>query len=135
MALVKIKGKGCHLFKRDLKQAYRQIPVDVNDVPLLGYQFEGKFYFDLYLSMGLRSAVFICQRVTNAIRYMCQLMQIAILNYLDDLALADGPDLALKSYEELGNVLLSSGLEEYKEKACLPSTCMTFIGVLLNSED
>ena len=135
VALIKIKGKGCHLFKRDLKRAYRQIPVDVSDVPLLGYQFEGKFYFDLYLSMGLRSAAFICQRVTNAIRYMCQLMQIAILNYLDDLAGADAPELALKSYEELGNVLLSCGLEESKEKACPPSTCMTFIGVLFNSED
>ena len=105
--MIKIKGKGCHIFKRDLKRAYRQIPVDVSDVPLFGYQFEGKFYFDLYLSMGLRSATFICQRGMNAIRYMCQLMQIAFLNYLDDHAGADAPELALKSYEELGNVLLS----------------------------
>ena len=66
---------------------------------------------------------------------MCQLMQTAILNYLDDLAGADAPDLVLKAYEELGNVLLSCGLEESKEKACPPSTCMTFIGVLFNSED
>ena len=62
-------------------------------------------------------------------------MQIAILNYLDDLAGADAPELALKLYEELDNVLLSCGLEESWEKACLPSTCMTFIRVLFNSED
>ena len=76
--LIKPKGKGCILFKQGLKWAYHQIPVDVGDVPLLGYQFEEKFDFDLYLSMGLRYAAFICQRVTNAIRYMCLLVQIAI---------------------------------------------------------
>ena len=85
--------------------------------------------------MGLRSAAFICQRVTHVFRYMCQLMQIAILNYLDDRAGADAPELALKPYEDLGNVLLSCGLEESKEKACPPSTCMPSIGVLFNSED
>ena len=61
VTLIKSKGKGCHLFKRDLKRAYRQIPVDVVDVPLLGYCFEDNFYFILFLSMGLRFAAFICQ--------------------------------------------------------------------------
>ena len=135
VTLIKIKGRGCHLYKRDLKRAYRQIPVDVADVPLLGYYFEGAFYFDLYLSMGLRSAAFICQRVTDAIRYMCQMMQIAVLNYLDDFAGADTPELALKAYEELGNVLISCGIEESKEKACPPSTKMVFIGVMFDTED
>ena len=133
--LIKLKGKGCHLFKRDLKRAYRQIPVDVRDVPFLGYTFENQFYFDLYLSMGLRSAAHICQRVTNAVRYMCQMMQIAILNYLDDLAGADKPELALKAYTELGNLLKSCGLEESKDKATPPSTEMVFIGVLFNTVD
>lgn len=133
--LIKITGRGCHLFKRDLKRAYRQIPVDPGDVPLLGYGFENQFYFDKYLSMGLRSAAHICQRVTDAIRYMCQMLHIAILNYLDDFAGADKPELAPKSFVELGKLLVSCGIEESKEKACPPSTRMVFIGVLFDSEE
>ena len=51
--IIKIKGKCCHLFRRDLKRAYRQIPVNPGDVSLLGYYFENSYHFDLYLSMGL----------------------------------------------------------------------------------
>ena len=107
--LIKMKGRNCLLFKRDLKRAYRQIPVDVTDVPLLGYAFENQYYFDLFLSSGLRSAAQICQRVTNAIQYMCHILHIAILNYLDDLAGADEPESAWRSYSELGNILSSCG--------------------------
>ena len=133
--LIKLKGRHCHLYKRDLKRAYRQIPVDLSDVPLLGYCFEGRYYFDKYLSMGLRSAAYICQRVTNAIRFMCQMLHIAIVNYLDDFAGAEQPDLALKSFQELGNLLVSCGIEESAEKACPPSTKMIFIGVLFDTDE
>ena len=90
---------------------------------------------DKYLSMGLHSAAYICQRVMNAIRFMCQMLHIAILNYLDDFAGAEKPELALKSFQELGNLLVSRGIEESREKACPPSTKMAFIGVLFNTDD
>ena len=99
------------------------------------YHFENSYYFDFYLSMGLRSAAQICQRVTNAVRYMCLMLQIAVLNYLDDFAGAGKPELASKAYEELGNLLKSCGIEESKDKACPPSTKMVFIRVLFNTED
>ena len=35
--IMKRNGRQCLLFKRDLKRAYRQIPVDPGDVSLLGY--------------------------------------------------------------------------------------------------
>lgn len=66
---------------------------------------------------------------------MCALLYIAVVNYLDDFAGADRPELALKSYTELGNLLVSCGLEEAKEKACPPCTKMVFIGVYFNTED
>ena len=122
------------MFKRDLKRAYRQIPVDVVDVPLLGYSFEDKLYFYLFLSMGLRSVAYICQRVTNAIRYMCQMMKIAVLNYLDDFAGADTPELASKSFEELGELLTPRGIEVKGESMC-PKHKNGFIGVLFDTED
>ena len=75
----RVPGKKQGLFQLLGKRPLAGIPVDLSDVPLLGNCFEGRYYFDKYLSMGLRSAAFICQRVTNAICFMCQMLHIAIV--------------------------------------------------------
>ena len=106
----------------------------MDDVSLVGYCFNGQMYFDKVLSMGLKSAAFIAQCVTNAVKYMCKVSDISIENYLDDLAGADTPDKALKSFHELGKILEFCGLEEAFEKYCPPSTQMIFIGELFDTE-
>ena len=50
------KGPGCLVFKKDVKRAYRQIPVDPNDYHLLGMCIDGQFYFHTVTPFGLRSA-------------------------------------------------------------------------------
>ena len=62
--IVRQKGCGCLLFKRDLHQFYRQIPVCPKDYSKLGCSFNGKMYFDKVLVMGCRSSCFIAHRVT-----------------------------------------------------------------------
>ena len=47
-------GSGCLLYKRDLKEAYRQFQVDPKDYHFLGYTWDNQFYFDTVLTMGLR---------------------------------------------------------------------------------
>ena len=59
---------------------------------------------------------------------MCQMLHIAVVNYLDDFAGADKPESALQSFQELGRLLISCGIEESAEKACPPRTKMIFIG-------
>lgn len=88
----------------------------------------------MVLSMCLRSAAFVCQRVTNSITYMCFILGILIINYLDDLAGADSVEKAQKSYFELGKILENCGLEEAAEKACPPNTVMIFLGILFNTD-
>ena len=60
-------GPGFLLYKRDLKKAYRQFPVDPKDYHLLGYTWDNQLYFDTVLTMGLRSAAMACQRSTSAV--------------------------------------------------------------------
>ena len=132
--IIKLKGRGCLLFKRDLRRFYRQVGIDIGDASLVGYSFNGSIYFDKVLSMGLKSAAFIAQRVTNAVKYICHVLDISIENYLDDLAGGDYPDRAWDSYLELAKVLEFCGLEEAVHKACPPVTKMVFIGVLFDSE-
>lgn len=108
--IIKIKDKGCLLFNCDLKRAYRQIPFDSGDASLVGYCFNGNLYFDKGLTFGLRSAAFFCQRLTSAVRYICQSLSILIVNYLDDLAGAESKDTAWRTYQELRKVLQFCGL-------------------------
>lgn len=52
--LIKAIGQGCFLAKTDIKSTFRIIPVAPHDFPLLGMEWQGKFYFDKYLSWGAR---------------------------------------------------------------------------------
>ena len=49
---IREKGKGCHIFKTDLRRAFRQIPVDPADIPLLGFQVNDLLYFHVVLPFG-----------------------------------------------------------------------------------
>lgn len=44
--IVKIKGRHCFLFKRDLRRAYRQISIDPGDISIVGFSFNDFMYFD-----------------------------------------------------------------------------------------
>ena len=96
--LIKTKGQGCLLYKKDLRRAFRQIPVDVRDINLVSYIWKKHIYCDSVLSMGCRSAALCCQRLTNAIVFIMFKIGICILNYLDDLASAETADKAYFSY-------------------------------------
>ena len=63
-------GKGCYIFKIDLSRYFRQIPLDPRDYSLIGYVIDGDIYFDKVIPMGMRSAPYIAQRITNAIAYI-----------------------------------------------------------------
>ena len=100
--LIKQKGKGCLLFKKDLRRAYRQIPICPSNYNLVAFSWRKHIFCDTVLSMGMRSAAYICQRVTNAISFIMFKLGIAILNYLDDLASAETEQNAQFAYNTLG---------------------------------
>lgn len=133
--IIKIKGKGCLLFKKDMARYYRQILIDPMDASLLGFSFNQRFYWDKVLSMGLRSSAHIAQRVSDSIKYMCFILGILIINYIDDLAGAECMQKAAKAYQELGNLLYNCGLEESVSKACSPCTKMIFLGTMFDTEE
>lgn len=131
--LVKIKGKGCLLFKKDLRRAYRQISICPSDYNLVAFSWGKHIFCDTVLSMGLKSAAAICQRVSNAITFMMFQLGISILNYLDDLAGAETAEKAEFAYNCLGTVLKKCGIKESVDKASPPAEIMTFLGVLFNT--
>ena len=50
---------------------------------------EGHYFVDRVLPMGLKSSAFICQSVTNAVRFIAKKHDISLINYLDDFAGAE----------------------------------------------
>ena len=132
--LIKAKGRHCLMFKLDLRKAYRQISICPRDYNLVSFRWKKHIFCDTVLSMGLRNAAAICQRVTNAIAFMMFKIGIAILNYLDDLAGVETKDKAWFAFYCLRQVLEKAGLIESKDKACIPSESMHFLGVLFNSD-
>ena len=53
-------GRGCLLFKRDLKGAFRQFNTDPGDYMSTGLCWNNDIYLDIRLAMGLRSAAYCC---------------------------------------------------------------------------
>ncbi|CAC5387140.1 unnamed protein product [Mytilus coruscus] len=132
--IIKKKGEFCKIFKRDLRRAYRQIPVDPKDYNLIGFSWKGHYFVDRVLPMGLKSSAFICQTVTNAVRFIAKNHDISLINYLDEFAGAEISEKADISFKKLKWVLDSCGLEESVEKASSPSHRMSFFREFKNED-
>ena len=83
--------------------------------------------------MGARSAAYLCQRVTNSVKYVASLESVNIINYLDDLCGVSTPETAYRDFEKLSEILENLGLKESKEKSVSPSTFCEFLGVQFDS--
>ena len=94
----------------------------MGDACLVGYAWNGHIFFDKVLSMGLRSAAQVCQRLTNVIAFIYRTLGFDIINYLDDFAGVEKPLFAHKAFLELKELFLSCGIEESEQKAIAPST-------------
>ena len=122
-------GRGCLLYKKDLRRAYRQIPIDPKDSHLLGFTFNGRLYFDTRCSFGLRTSAMICQRTTSAVIYIFKQSGYTADVYLDDFYGAEHPDRAFHAFHELQSLFDSLGLQASPEKDCPPATTMICLGI------
>ena len=130
---IQFLGRGCKVFKVDLKRAYRQIYLDPFDFFKVGYVFEQMVFFDCTLSMGSRSSAKCCQRVSSAIVFMQSKDGFFLVNYLDDLGGAEPEEIAMTAFNNLRSLLKNAGLQEAAEKTVLPCTIMVFLGIEVNT--
>ena len=131
-------GRGALLSKFDVRNAFRLIPVHPADHHFLGICWQGQYYYDRVLPFGLRSSPYIFDRVATALEWILRI-HIAtpdLIHYLDDfltvaashLPLASTRrDLILRLFEYLGVPLATDKLEG-------PCTCLTFLGITLDTE-
>ena len=122
------------MFKIDLSRYFRQIPLDPGDYSLISYVMGNKIYFDKVLPMGMRSAPYIAQRITNAIAYIHRSLQYFLLNYVDDFVGAELQDKIWAAYEALSKLLQNLGVETSKDKIVPPTTRLEFLGITFDTK-
>ena len=129
--LILSKGAGCYLYKKDLKRAYRQIPVHPRDYIFLAYHWCDSFYFDVVLPFDLCSATLACQRTTNAIAHIFHSsFGHDCINYIDDFGGAESTfEDASLAFSDLERLFTDLGLQSSPSKDCPPSTRMVFLGL------
>jgi hypothetical protein len=79
-------GRHCVITKRDIKNAFRNIPVAPHEQTLLGFSWNGQTYQETCLSFGLRTAPFIFNLFAEALHWMLvsYLHWQDLVHYLDD---------------------------------------------------
>ena len=132
--ILKEKGPGTHIFKKDLKKAYRQFKLDPGDINYCVYFWEDRLFVDLALVMGCRSAAHICQRITDSVSFIAKNRGVITLNYLDDICGVADPGCSDRDYDILTELLSELGLVESEEKSTQPGTRVEFLGVMFDSE-
>ena len=111
--LIAARRPGAMMYKVDLEFAYRQLPSDPYDWPLLGIGWEQDLYVDKAIPFVLRHGTMVCQRVTEAVCHIIDKENDSdSVPYIDDFGAVTLPDSrqANNAYIRLKTWLLNLGL-------------------------
>ena len=120
----------------DLQAAFRMVPVLASEWELLGMYWRDKYYVDTSLPFGLRSAPSIVDNFASALHWILEYNYGAtLLHYLDDFLLLGPPGLPTcqDSMSTMLQVCQELGMPVAMEKSEGPATCLTFLGIELDS--
>ena len=84
--------------------------------------------------MGMRTASYIAQRVTNAIRFIHEKMKFFLLNYVDDFLGAELKNKVDRAFQHLTQLLATLGVETAPDKIIPPTTRLEFLGVTFDAQ-
>jgi hypothetical protein len=124
--------------KIDIKQAYRNIPIhsDSDDRHLLGMQWRDEILVDKVLPFGLRSAPLIFSAVADALQWIIEKKGAQwVFHYLDDYITVGPPDSVCcqRNMDTIKQTCAHFGVPLEEGKSEGPTTCITFLGMELNS--
>ena len=133
IGMVAKAGRNAVMMKRDLKSAFRHIPVSPEDYWCLIFEWQGQFYVDLFLPFGLRTSPRIFNLFSEAIHWVLEQLEWSVSHYLDDFftVFPPGSD-ATGPARIFDEVLNSFGLSKAPEKdEC--GTIVTHLGFEFDS--
>lgn len=72
VALLREYGKNCGLFKLDIQNAYKIVPIHYSDWELLGFTLDQDFYVEKTLPMGLSYSCYLFEEFSTAVHRVCE---------------------------------------------------------------
>ena len=136
ISLLKQSGPGSFMAKTDIKSAFRIVPIHPDHYPLLGMKWQGLYYYDKCLAMGLSESCAAFERVSGSLQWLAvsRFGASGVVHILDDfLFIANTEE---KCRADLRNFLAMCsflGIPIAEEKTMGPSTTLQFAGITLDS--
>lgn len=134
--LVRTQGKGAFMAKVDIKHAFRNCPVRIQDLPLLGMFWQGAYYIDTRLPFGSRSSPFIFTQFSNMlcwiIAFVCGIA--GVIHYLDDFLLVAPNRQQCQSHMQIVlNLFSHLGVPVAMDKLVGPAAKLTYLGIEIDA--
>lgn len=133
---IKMLGRGCFLSKTDVKSAFRLIPIRPDEYHLLGFKWQGMFYFDACLPMGCSTSCAIFEEFSTSLEWMAinSLKITAMVHILDDfLIISKNKISANQDLDRFLTACHDINIPMAPEKTQGPSTCLSFAGIELDT--
>ena len=131
---VRLLGKGCKIYKIDIKRAFRHVKLDPLEYDLLGLR-HNAWFLDTCLPFGFRHGSALFQRLSDAVRHMMRQRDFQVINYIDDILGIELPSRVDASFDALSALLNHLGFEISYNKLVKPATCVNCLGILVNTEN
>ena len=128
-------GHSAMIYKIDISRAFRNLPVDPGDAHLLGLNFNDKYYVDLAIPFGYIHGSACCQRVTDAIRFICFKHGYWLFNYCDDLIGIELPSRVKAAFDFTSTLIEQLGFPINLDKLVAPAGIVTCIGIEVSVPD
>ena len=130
---IKEMGPTALMFKVDLQRAFRNLPMDPADYPVLGLHWQNQTYLDVATAFRFRQGAASCQLCTDAVTYLMCTQNIWVMAYLDDIIGIASPVTANGAFLTLKNLLENLGLPINHKKVTSPSSQITCLGININA--
>ena len=131
-------GQNCFLAKTDIKSAFRIIPIHPDDRHLLGFKWDGKYYFDNCLPMGCSSSCQLFELFSTALHWIMEVSMphVGIVHVLDDfLFVTPDYDSCLLTLNTFLDICRDIGVPIADEKTVGPDQCLPFVGIQLDTHE
>ena len=138
VALALSAGEGAWLAKADIKSAFRLLPICPDDYELLGFSFQGMFYYDRCLPMGCSVSCALFEKFSTFLEHYVKRMAgtSLVTHYLDDfLFVGPSPATCLQLLTCFQSLCSTLGVPLAPEKTVGPAQVLTYLGLDINTVD
>lgn len=129
-------GKGANIGKRDIKSAFRLLPIYPGDFDLLGFKFDDMYYIDKCLPMGCSISCKVFEDFATFLNWLAREKSNVdtIDHYLDDFIFAGyNATICSEVMNTFNSICYELGVPLAEDKSVGPTTCLTFLGLEIDT--